>query len=233
MDLITVIKAIPVIGGAVTWVSDWATAPEVKVTTASSFAQYDEFLDGPHYKPVDYRIRVENIGQKTAYGVRGNIHFHGVINPDDPHGTVTVDTTGVWEQKGNGSIALRGGDSEWLNILRVVQDYTSGRSFDSDTNVYLEFPTSQGWSQPSRIRKKWHGAPGNPSHTSEHITWKEAGNIAWQEARVEIIGEKEDSSAVSTTYDIDLPELQSQMDNRGRFFIQDDHQPNESNDNAS
>lgn len=217
MEIAAGLRAIPIIGRGFSYLIDWYKGPTIEVTTSRVFALYDR-LTGQPYKPVDFQIRVENIGSKTVYDLRANIYFHGIIGPDETRATVTVDTSGTWEQKESPSISLHGGESEWLNVLRVVQDYSRGRNFDVGTDVYLIFPTDQGWDQPSRVRTKWLESPTKTSLTNNRIARKTAKELVWQEARVEIIGEDKNSGKVSFIYDIDLANLRDKMDNRAGFF---------------
>jgi len=217
MDIAGELRAIPILGRILKYPLDWYKGPTIEVTTSRAFALYDS-LKGQPYKLVDFQIRVENIGTKTVYDLRASVYFHAIISPDDPRGTVTVDTRGTWEQNEHTSISLRGGESEWLNVLRVVQDYSQGRNFDVDTDVYMIFPTDRGWTQPSRIRTRWLGSPSQTSLTSDKLTREEAKELVWEEARIEIIGENGSGSEVSLVYDVDLPDLRNKMDNRGGFF---------------
>lgn len=216
MEPMTALKTLPIIGSIYDRTIDWYKGPTVEVTTQRVFAHYDR-LSGQPYKPIDFQVRVENRGRRTVYDLRGNIYFRGTIGSGEHQGTIIVDTRGTWDQKENPGISLHGGEAEWLNVLRVVQDYTKGYNFDLATDVYLIFPTNKGWDQPSRIRQKWSQNP--TTLTKDKITLKTAKELVWQEARIEIIGEDKKSNEVSFVYDIDLVDLRDKMDNRATFFM--------------
>lgn len=145
-----------------------------------------------------------------------SIYFRGIIESDKDQCTITVDTKGTWEQKENPSISLHGGEHEWLNVLRVVQDYTNGKNFDIDTDVYLTFPTYEGWNPPAQIRKKW--SQRSTTLTNDKITRRMAKELVWQEAQVKITGKDKKNNKVSFDYNIDFESLRDEMDNRSRFF---------------
>lgn len=215
MEAAAALKAAQVLKRCFTYIREWYRGPDIEVTSLRTFALYDA-LSGHPYKPVDSQIRVENIGSKTVYDLRGSIYFQGSMGDGENAATVTVDTRGIWEQQENASISLSGGESEWLNVLRVVQDYRAG--FDPDTDVYLIFPTEKGWDQPSRIRFDWPGGPAKTQLTRDRLTHKDVGKLTWEEAQIEITGEDKDSNKVSVSYDINLSAIRDGMDNRAMFF---------------
>ena len=217
MDATTTLKAIPILGRFINYVVKRYKEPMVEVTTSRTFALYDR-LSGSSYKPLDTQIRVENIGKSTVYDLRSSIYFHGSMGTGENNAKVTVDTRGTWDQQEGTNISLPGGESEWLNVLRVVQDYQSGHNFDSDTDVYLIFPTDKGWEQPSRIRIEWPDGPGETQLTRDRLDFKTAKKVIWQEARIEIIGEDKNSNRVSIVHDLDLAKVRDGMDNRAMFF---------------
>ena len=210
------LKVIPIVSSGVKYISGRYRSPDIDVTDSRVLPQYDR-MSGPPFKPIDFRVKVENVGDMTVYDLRASIYFYGYLgDSDEPSGAITVDTMGFWEQKEGRSISLHGDESEWLNVLRVVQDYSAAANFDADSDVYLTFPTDQGWEPQGRIQMEFFDR--DTPLTNNNIPRSEAKHLRWDEARIEIRGEDKNSHKIAFGHGIDMSRLRTGMDNRAGFF---------------
>lgn len=155
-----------------------------------------------------YQIKVENRGKTTAHDVRGRIHFFGVSNYDDesegPDSEVNVDSRLCWDLPENpSSVSLHAGDGEWLNVFRMLEDF-SGGTINKDEDVYLEFPTAQGWEERADIhfRHVGHGV----SNTDKQMVRKAVHQTEWQDAIVEVKSEE-----ATYEYEIDFEDVNNRI----------------------
>lgn len=177
---------------------------EVTDTRVVSSAGFDDPV-----KPSDYQVHVENRGKTTAHDCQARIYFYGTRNFDEGSegidAEITVDARTCWaRQDFPSSISLHSGDGEWLNVFRLVEDYSAGANFDVDDDRHLEFPTSSGWEENAEIQFR-HSDMG-VSNTDPRMSRKAVHQTEWKDAFIEITSEE-----ANQRYEVDFDDVNSRI----------------------
>lgn len=187
-------------------VRNWRNAPVLEVTGSRVISTAD--MDEP-VRPSIYQIHVENRGRSTLHDCKARIFFYGTRNFDsetqEMDAEVTVDTRTCWARSNNPTaISLHAGDSEWLNVFRLVEDYTAGANFDPDEDRYLEFPTSEGWNERADIQ--FRHADLGAATTDPRMIRKAVHQTEWRDAYVKISSEE-----ANLKYGVDFDDVNSRI----------------------
>lgn len=185
----------------------------LEVTTTRGIALYgSDFADKAVLSAV-YRARVENLGRKTVYNCTPRLRLTGTLGSEDPDAEVTVDATCVWAREDAGaSIDLVGGEAEWIEVFRLIQDYSAGRDFNPESDFKVRFPSANGWNEPSRIQI--HNLNLDTPVTETELKKKTIEKTQWDEAVISIRGEDPDGEVVQTRFSLDLEDMSTQLDHR-------------------
>lgn len=161
---------------------------------------------------VVYQVLVENIGQETAHDCIPKIYFYGTRRNSggDVESEVTVDTNVCWSRAGNpSSISLHGGESEWIDIFRLREDYRYG-DFDIHEDRYVEFPTANGWREKAQIQLQRVSI--ETSNTSREWTRRAVWQTHWEEATLAVRSEE-----ANLEHRLDFEDMNVKMDNSPLF----------------
>ncbi|QLH76323.1 hypothetical protein HZS55_02950 [Halosimplex rubrum] len=190
------------------------------VTSTRGIALYGSDFAEKEVLSAVYRARVENFGRKTVYNCTPKLRLTGTRESDDSDTEITVDTTCVWaRENSNESIDLIGGEAEWVEVFRLIQDYSAGRGFDPESDFKVIFPAAGGWSEPSRIQI--HNLGLDTPTTETELTKQTIEDTQWDEAIIEVRGEDPDGEVVQTQYSLDLEDMSTQLDNRILWHLED------------
>lgn len=162
---------------------------------------------------VVYQVLVENIGQETAHDCIPNIYFYGTRKDSEGevNSEITVDTNVCWSRAGkSASISLHGGESEWIDIFRLVEDYTQGENFDIHEDRYLQFPTANGWEERALIQIQRTDA--ETANTSREWTRRAVWQTYWEEANLTVRCEE-----ANLEESLDFEDMNAKMDNSPLF----------------
>lgn len=176
---------------------------EVTGTRAVSPAGFDDPV-----KSAMYQIKVENRGKTTAHDVKGRIFFYGTRNVDsrtEEGAEITVDSQTCWARADNPStISLHAGESGWLNVFRLIEDYRAGANFDNDEDRHIEFPSGNGWEEPAEIQFR-HANLGAAS-TDPQMNRKAVHQTEWKDVFVELVSEE-----TSLRHEVGLSDINTRM----------------------
>lgn len=167
-----------------------ATRPQLKIVDTRGLAS-DR---GDNIHTGTYQVRIRNTGGRTAEHCKPRVMIRGtrewsnkptaMENEDsmyDFDSEITVDAPLRWsESPDSAKIALHPEDTAWIDVLRMVEDYSAGPNFDPDHDRWLEFPSASGWGEDDNIRlrhadRETPVADNNMSRKAVHQThWRDA-----------------------------------------------------------
>lgn len=162
---------------------------------------------------VNYQVLVENIGQETAHDCIPKIYFYGTRRNSEGEvdSEVIVDTNVCWSRAGDpSSISLHGGESEWVDIFRLVEDYIQGENFDIHEDRYVQFPTAEGWEERAQIQIQRMDI--ETSNTSREWTRRAVWQTHWEEATLAVRCEE-----ANLEHRLDFEDMNVKMDNSPLF----------------
>ncbi|GAB7018734.1 hypothetical protein [Halostagnicola bangensis] len=169
--------------------------------------------DNRDINTVVYQVLVENIGQETAHNCIPKIYFYGTRRnaEGEVDSEITVDTNVCWSRAGNpSSISLHGGESEWVDVFRLIEDYTQGENFDIHKDRHVQFPTAKGWEENAPIQLQRIDI--ETSNTSREWTRRAVWQTYWEEATLAVRCEE-----ASLQQKLDFEDMNAKMDNSPLF----------------
>ena len=190
------------------------------VTSTRGIALYGSDFAEKEVLSAVYRARVENFGEKTVYNCTPKLRLTGTRGSGESDTEITVDATCVWaRENSNESVDLIGGEAEWIEVFRLIQDYSAGRGFDPESDFKVIFPSADGWDDPSRIQIM--NLNLDTPTTETELTKQTIEDTQWDEATIEVRGEDPDGEIVQTQYSLDLEDMSTQLDHRILWHLED------------
>lgn len=100
---------------------------------------------------------------------------------------------------------MHGDDKAWIDVLRLIEDYTSGPNFDPEKDRHVGFPTLAGWETRADIQ--FQHANLGAATSDPGISRRAVNQTMWQKATIEIIGEE-----TNLKEDIDFDDISEKTD---------------------
>lgn len=119
----------------------------------SKGATVDQFF-GWHQnsvKRIAYQLYIRNVGDVPANNCQVDIYCKALAIANDP---VYVDTVGYWRKKDSSSITLNPEQSEWVDIVYIIETNDDEEQSQPPTSRHIEFPSESGMEEPALIESR-------------------------------------------------------------------------------